>query len=435
MSPTGQTSPKAKRVSLQKIMSTLPVMACFVMGFWFCHLYAGFECLRSNNTQEFSLIEEFLPLINSGIRQPQQQQQQPKNRQSASSLPPLNLPEGVDTPRAFAKWTEKYPNRTGLALPCFPSDYPDMLKSANWRPQRADATRGLLFNKLMKCGSSTASGIHVRLALKEAKRQAIDTINGTHCMARWGDHNAAKNMKYHIRDRQQSMLWTIIREPTRRWVSHFFFFVVSKNRRLPPTDDNFEDFLNRAGSQYYLKTLETVQEDLWNTNPAASINNIMSDYDFIGIMERMEESAVAFMMLLNLTIPDILYFDAKSSGTYDDECDLIQPSFVSPRIQEVLKTDHFQQKVEWDAVLYKAVNRSLDLTIESLGTKEFEWNLHQFQIGQAKIKEICKGREVFSCSINGKRRFFNGKECLWKDSGCGQSCIQEAIDALGWEDS
>jgi hypothetical protein len=45
----------------------------------------------------------------------------------------------------------------------------------------------------------------------------------------------------------------------------------------------------------------------------AIINQILSDYDFIGITERMAESAVALMMLLGVNMGDILYLSAKGS--------------------------------------------------------------------------------------------------------------------------
>jgi hypothetical protein len=41
------------------------------------------------------------------------------------------------------------------------------------------------------------------------------------------------------------------------------------------------------------------------------INQILADYDFMGTTERMDETAVALAMLLDLPLGDILYLDAK----------------------------------------------------------------------------------------------------------------------------
>jgi hypothetical protein len=42
----------------------------------------------------------------------------------------------------------------------------------------------------------------------------------------------------------------------------------------------------------------------------------MEDYDFIGMVERMDESLVIMKMLLQLDMNDILYLSAKHGGGY-----------------------------------------------------------------------------------------------------------------------
>jgi hypothetical protein len=332
----------------------------------------------------------------------------------------LLLPGGVYPPRPFVKWHKKH-NRSSI-LPCFPPDE----GLDGWEVHREPTDRGFLFNKLKKVGSSTAGGINVRIAMNEAVRQ---NRNFTMCQGRW-DHSTASVLKYHARDRNKSVLWTVIREPTKRAISHFFFFVVSKHKKLFPTDENFSNFLNSSFLNYYLRALDPAPNNQWLKNPAASVNNILSDYDFIGISERMDESAVTLMMLLDLNISDGLYLDSKSSGTYDDECSFIWPSFVSPYMKEYLNGSVWKQKTKWDTLLYRLANLTLDLTIDYLGRDDFKRNLESFRNGQAKVHELCKDREVFPCSSNGKPNP-KGKDCLWKDSGCGNSCINEAVGILG----
>ena len=48
------------------------------------------------------------------------------------------------------------------------------------------------------------------------------------------------------------------------------------------------------------------------------MNEILAEYDYIGITERMEESAVALAMLLDLPLGDVLYLNAKQNGGYDE---------------------------------------------------------------------------------------------------------------------
>lgn len=286
--------------------------------------------------------------------------------------------------------------------------------------------RGFLFAKGKKVGSSTLGTINVRLAIQEAQRQQK---NFTICNGRW-DHATPSKLRYSTRDRNRSVLWTNVREPTQRWISHFFYFVL-KYEKKTPTDENFATFLNSTTASHYLRRLDPLGDlGQWRRNPIASIQNILQEYDFIGVTERMEESAVVFMMLMDLNIADILYLDAKGSGGYDDYCYLITKSFVSHHMKEYFQSPQWHEKVKWDTLLYQAVNESLDLTIDqTLGRDAFNVNLEQFRSAQAKVREVCKGREVFPCTSDGKRN--KNKDCLWKDSGCGKSCIDEAVTLLG----
>jgi hypothetical protein len=45
---------------------------------------------------------------------------------------------------------------------------------------------------------------------------------------------------------------------------------------------------------------------------------ILTTYYFVGITERMYESAVVLSMLLNVPLGDLLYLTAKRHGGYDD---------------------------------------------------------------------------------------------------------------------
>jgi hypothetical protein len=191
--------------------------------------------------------------------------------------------------------------------------------------------------------------------------------------------------------------------------------------------------------------LQQQQRQPKEERPLQTIQNILSDYDFVGITERMAESAVALMMLLNLTIPDVLYANAKTSGSYDALCNYIQPTNVTTEMQAFLNGPKWRKMVMWDAVLYQAANRSLDLTIEALnrrpattnsngtvgGGGAFDANLQEFLRIQALVQAQCiQGKEVFPClSTTGQK---NPKpDCLWNDSGCGHSCIKRVVQQLG----
>jgi hypothetical protein len=166
----------------------------------------------------------------------------------------------------------------------------------------------------------------------------------------------------------------------------------------------------------------------------AIINKILTDYDFIGITERMDESAVSLMMLLNLKMGSILYLNAKGNGGcdgggYRGKCYYIQPSFVSPGMRSFFRSKRWQSVVEWDQLLYEPANRSLDMTIDRLGRQAFEANLGEFRQAQAVAHERYLPREVFPCTSTGIKN--KRKSCLWKDSGCGSDCLDEIVTELG----
>jgi hypothetical protein len=163
------------------------------------------------------------------------------------------------------------------------------------------------------------------------------------------------------------------------------------------------------------------------------VQQVLNDYDFIGITERMDESAVVLMMLLNLRLADILFLDAKSSGGYDDgggdrKCHLIQKSTVSEGMNKYFAKPSWQRIVGPDKMLYTAANKALDLTIDQLGRNEFEENLTRFRRAQTIARNRCIQREVFPCTSKGAIN--PNKNCLWKDSGCGSDCLDEIATEL-----
>ena len=254
------------------------------------------------------------------------------------------------------------------------------------------------------------------------------------------DHPA--HFLYKSRNAQKSFLWTVIREPTQRVISQFFHFEVSR-RKIEPTDEEFQRFIlgsmKEKFKDYYLQTLHTKSKyNRARFNPVNTANAILEEYDFIGITERMDESAVLMMMLLNLPMSDVLYLSAKGKGGYDDggghakghACTYIWPSFVSPGMQEFFDTNKkWQSMVAYDRALYKAANASMDLTIDALGRDRFESTLAKFRRAQTVAQETCLAGTVFPCDNAGRER--NDTDCIWNDSGCGVTCLDKIAFDLG----
>jgi hypothetical protein len=121
------------------------------------------------------------------------------------------------TPHSYSK---NHPNQNQI-LPCFSPE-------ANWRAgsvQNTPSDVGFLFLKAYKTGSSTSSGVNLRMARNVARRQQQQDDKDNNfeiCRSRF-DHAWASD-RYANRKVDDSFLWSVIRSPAKRIVSQFFHF-------------------------------------------------------------------------------------------------------------------------------------------------------------------------------------------------------------------
>ena len=390
----------------------------------------------------------------------------PPSPPSSSSLKPAPEPavplpvvfEGVRA-RAFDKKrsTKNSNNKPGMVPWCVPAE-------SDWPLRQKDPARyGYLFVKPYKTGSSTASGVNLRLARNAAYRQYYNRTNVSSsssssssvpnmmCLAR-SDHVQA-SQAFARRETSKSFLWTILREPSRRLVSQFFHFQVSR-RKIEPTDVNFASYVQEGPSDmlhdYYYRSLslrpypatEATTVDPGGPDNRTMMdlaNHILREYDFIGITERMDESIVVLSFLLNVPLGDVLYLTAKGHGGFDDGggrggirvCTYIWPSFVTPGMQNILEAEQWQRMSHWDQILYQSANRSLDLTIDKLGRNKVAQAVTRFQHALEVARNKCLSHTVFPCSAGGDYTPDSHTDCLWKDSGCGSPCLDQVAHELG----
>ena len=212
-------------------------------------------------------------------------------------------------------------------------------------------------------------------------------------------------------------------------------------KKLEPTDANLIGFLrqNRKGmiQDYYYRALYTKAKfDRESMSPINAANQILRSYNFIGITERLDESLVVLMMILRLKMADILYLSAKTRGGYDDAggrdgqhiCTYIWPSFVTPGVSAFLQSKEWREMIRYDMLLYEAVNRSLDMTIDTLGREKFNDNLQKYQHAQKLAGEKCLPTTIFPCDVGGM--YHSSNDCIWNDSGCGATCLDEIATEL-----
>jgi hypothetical protein len=352
-----------------------------------------------------------------------------------------------------------------LAFPCYPQDGKRLMYTTPTR-------RGLLFLRPHKVGSTTMVGIVLRLVHHRS------SLPGRPCHHR-AMHGSAQSYVYAQRDRSESFLFSLVRDPTKRAISQFFHFAVSAQGGQVPTDATFQEYLRHADRQnYYLKDLatrnytanDTVDEleeifyqqagnltvdgynqimdvggekaallelewdEMLHFGPRVKqrdvVSDILTDYDFLAVTERLDESLVALQMLLNLTTREILYTRARSSGTFSyggpkRPCLYMQPSFVTPGMRDFFASVEWQKAIAGDQLLYEAANESLDRTIASLGSHSFARKLQVYRAVLVKAQVHCQGRVHTLCTEGGVHQ--TNTSCYIWGEGCDHECLGDLV--------
>mmetsp|Transcript_41990 Transcript_41990/g.98377 ORF Transcript_41990/g.98377 Transcript_41990/m.98377 type:complete len:555 (-) Transcript_41990:2458-4122(-) len=311
-----------------------------------------------------------------------------------------------------------------------------------------DTNVGLLYVKTPKAASSTIAGVVMRISSRHGSSMR-------QCREK---HDHIRGSMYAVRDRSQSFLLTSLRDPTARAISRVFFTRISAHGNKP-SDNNIIRYLNddrdpqrgtvgpgTGGFQmFYLSTAVIEKWIHYNKQneemvvyPAllrAYVKNIVDSYDFIVVVERMDESLVALQLLMGLDPTDILYANAKTAGSYTyhkkslrKKCYLVQKSIISDTVRAYLDGTSWIARNYGDFILHAAADASLDATIESLGRHQFEEALKNYQELKARADKMCSPFIKFPCSLNGTLQDDLAREnCYEKDAGCGYPCFDRLV--------
>merc|ERR1712060_150879 len=139
-----------------------------------------------------------------------------------------------------------------------------------------------------------------------------------------------------------------------------------------------------------------------------------------------DETLVALRFILGLDAGDILYFSSKINGGYDFQCRQIPKKVKWPQLNDYFASNEWREKVSFSDVLYKAVNVSLDLTIDRIGRSKFAEALKEHKYLISLAREVCVYKTVFPCSETGEEQHDRSKyHCYQNDMGCGYPCLDE----------
>jgi len=279
---------------------------------------------------------------------------------------------------------------------------------------------GIIFTKSPKAASSTGAGISLRIASNVGQRllNASCTVNYTHPFAHFRGHSK--------RSPTTSLLWTIVREPSKRQLSIYEFFFLSRKGLNTTSSQEIMDFLatHKNGQFRYIAMRQFSMNSLEKMKPQQQqvlVQDLLQFHHFIAIAERMDESLVAMKMLFQLHHHDLIVLPSKVG--YDTRtCRRVNKVNVTNEMEAFIESNFTVDNIDY--LLYHAVNQSLDRTIDMLGREQFEQELREHRRLQALAERECMS-DILPCFKNGKS--MNPKDCYAGDSGCGYTCVDRVL--------
>lgn len=302
----------------------------------------------------------------------------------------------------------------------------------------------IIFAKIPKCASSTIGGIVRRIAANNYQtfhyqgiREKRTRLPGKdeHTCAVYASHfPRPKNIKAARNDilLRDALLLTFLRNPISRVLSQYYHFRVSRAGASQIDVDVIKglgisfrrDYMTKWIADFFKRCQKTKIED----NVEICVRKIINRYDFIGIVERLDESLVVFKILNNLTFSDILRVgNSKSHGSFDDTGVKIVPTTKSPKVLEFLQ-NRFNLSVFVDIHLYNAINKVLDETIHFIGREIVDNQLYLYKDLLSDVNRYCQGRVFPPFSNEGtNQKALSKADCYWNDNGCGVQCMDEYV--------
>ncbi|GAX16834.1 hypothetical protein FisN_5Hh207 [Fistulifera solaris] len=295
-----------------------------------------------------------------------------------------------------------------------------------------DSPTGLVLIKVPKSASSTLAGVVLRIQ------------NRHNCTVHW-QHKLAREYSWNGDD-ASAIRVAPIREPSSRAMSSVYFHYVSfhKNTGGPrnPKDSFIIQKLRETKPDFILDYTadKELVANVTNGNDRLSeiyetIRRITTFYDFLFVVDRLDESLLVYSWLTKLPWTDLLTMPSKKNGSWylsGNRCVSLAGASLTPAIATFFESVEWKQTHAGDRLLYEVANRSLDRTIDELiGRPSFEKELFQFRDLRRQIENACQNETNFPCSQNGSPQLELAKtNCYVRDFGCGYPCIDRFANEM-----
>jgi hypothetical protein len=284
-------------------------------------------------------------------------------------------------------------------------------RESKWKLlQNTHTSQGLFYHNLIPSDDDILGSVALQLAPPDCPVRAATTTE------------TAFMMNYTKRDQSKSFLYTFVRSPTERAIRDFFHHMVTV-RHYEPSDVEFQAYLEERG--YYNRNLLelSLKEDINDVH--TTVVSIVENYDFLGIADadRLDESLVVLKLLLGLEMQQILYLEDPTPFLYElERCYLITETFVSPAMTSYFASQDWKNRIQGDALLYKAAQASLERTIDALGRTIVLQEVQRFRKALQIARDQCLEKTTFLCNLNGVWQ--RGRHsCIVESFGCATSCL------------
>lgn len=164
-----------------------------------------------------------------------------------------------------------------------------------------------------------------------------------------------------------------------------------------------------------------------------TIERIMSSYQFLLVVDRLDESLVVWSFLTRVPLTDLMTMSSKTQQSWylsHKRCIFLVGASVTPGIAAFFESDEWKLTHAGDRLLYQVANISLDRTIDEwIGRQSFEKKLFKFRSARQHVETMCRNQTHFPCSTNGTPQLeLSQKNCYLRDFGCGYPCMDQYAD-------
>eukprot|EP00924_Labyrinthula_sp_SR-Ha-C_P012675 snap_masked-scaffold_10-processed-gene-13.38-mRNA-1 protein AED:1.00 eAED:1.00 QI:0/0/0/0/1/1/2/0/420 len=305
----------------------------------------------------------------------------------------------------------------------------------------------LIYVKIPKCASSTVGGITRRIADQNENERRFYGVrshaNKTEVLANpercrvLANHQPHPNVLPQVLEknlRRNTFLFTFVRNPEERILSQLFHFGLARTGKEFSDRTAIKYIENMFRPEYIIRYMSLIdcRRRFWfqkyEEKRVSCLEKTLMGYDFIGLVERFDESLVVLKILLDLNFGDILYVSKAKKSGFDDKGVQFIPKETTESFDSYMRRKINNLGEFMDEILYFLVEYKLWVTIQHIGDDTFSKELIKFRQIRTAAEKFCKGRVITPYDTEGNFQFGSLEDCYWNDNGCGIQCMNEFIE-------